>query len=261
MQSTSSMQSTPTTSIQLLRHATFVLQIGGKKLLIDPMLAAKSAYPPIPFATNKTPFPMVDLPLSDSELDALLREVDAVVVTHTHPDHWDTAAHQRIAKTKPILCQAKDERAIRGLGFSNVTPIAASSNWEGITIHRIGGRHGKGLIGKMMGTVSGFVFEQGEQSVYVAGDTIWCKEVQAALVAHQPRTIVLNGGAAQFRMGKPITMGATDMQQVRAFAPKARIIAVHLDTVNHCYETRPRLAAASSGATIEIPNDGDTILL
>lgn len=44
--------------------------------------------------------PIVDLPLS---MDNLLSNVTAVVVTHTHLDHWDDTAINAIPKSLPIL--------------------------------------------------------------------------------------------------------------------------------------------------------------
>jgi hypothetical protein len=47
---------------------------------------------------------------------------------------------------------------------------------------RTGGRHGTGEIGEKMGPVSGYVLRgPGEPVVYIAGDTVWCPEVAAAL--------------------------------------------------------------------------------
>lgn len=72
-----------------IRNATLLLEYAGKKFLIDPMLAEKEAWPG--FAGNARTHlrnPMVDLPVP---LDELLA-VDAVIITHTHADHWDEAA-------------------------------------------------------------------------------------------------------------------------------------------------------------------------
>ncbi|NQX39444.1 hypothetical protein SAMN05421820_102179 [Pedobacter steynii] len=46
---------------------------------------------------------------------------------------------------------------------------------------RTGGQDGVGEIGKMMGIVSGYVIRHEQEMVYIAGDTIWCDEVKAAL--------------------------------------------------------------------------------
>jgi L-ascorbate metabolism protein UlaG (beta-lactamase superfamily) len=70
-------------NFRLVRHAILVVRLGGKTLLVDPMLSPPGAMPPIPNSPNDRRNPLVRLP----DLD--LSPVDAVVVTHTHPDHFD----------------------------------------------------------------------------------------------------------------------------------------------------------------------------
>ncbi|HEY0608197.1 MAG TPA: MBL fold metallo-hydrolase, partial [Chitinophaga sp.] len=86
--------------IRLLRHSTLLLEINGKRILVDPMLSKKEALDPVPNAANSDRIPLVDLPVDDHELETLLQNIDAVLVTHTHRDHWDVAAQQLIPKDK-----------------------------------------------------------------------------------------------------------------------------------------------------------------
>jgi len=62
--------------------------------------------------------------------------------------------------------------------------------------------------------------------------------------------------------GDPITMGASDIIKVSKAAPKAKIIAVHMDTVNHCLLTRSELKKALDEVGVKgiaIPQDGELI--
>ena len=84
-----------------IRNATGKLTIKNTTFLIDPFLAPKDTYPGFEGTFNyQQRMPIVDLPLS---MDQLLSDVDAVVVTHTHLDHWDDSAVQAIPKSLPIL--------------------------------------------------------------------------------------------------------------------------------------------------------------
>ena len=157
-----------TERIRLLRNATLVVDFGGKKLLIDPMFADKGEFPAFSGAGNDFRNPMVELPIGADELKTLVSETDAVFITHTHLDHWDTKAQQMIAKDTPIFVQPEDKNLIEEQGFTNVTAINERLVWEGIKVHRTGGQHGFGKVGKMMGKVSGFVFEHAEKKLYVA---------------------------------------------------------------------------------------------
>jgi L-ascorbate metabolism protein UlaG (beta-lactamase superfamily) len=251
--------------VRLLRHATIILQIGTIKILVDPMLSPKNAMDPVQNCGNDTRIPMVDLPVDTNELNKILQEIDAIFITHSHRDHWDTAAQSMIPKSKPIFCQPTDEATIKTLGFENVTAIHDQVNWKDITIHRTSGQHGTGEIGKKMGIVSGFVFDDGKQKTYVLGDSIWCPEVQQALDNHNPDVLIANAGGAQFLTGGPITMIPDHILNLNRRQPKAKVIAVHMDTVNHCLIKRKDLMAVleknNLTAKILIPDDGEALSL
>ncbi|GAA4375593.1 MBL fold metallo-hydrolase [Hymenobacter koreensis] len=251
--------------VQLLRHATLLVKMAGKTLLVDPMLAPRSADEPVPMSANVVRIPLVDLPFPAEELPQLLAGVDAVLLTHTHRDHWDAVAQQMLPKHLPILCQPADIDTLRGQGFTQVLPVEPQLDWEGIRISRTGGQHGTGEIGQMMGTVSGFVLEAEQQRLYIAGDTIWCDEVTQALDQHRPTAIVLNAGGAQFLQGDPIVMTAAEVAKVARYAPHAAVYAVHLETVNHSQEdraaTKAYLTQQGLSNQVHVPADGEWLPL
>jgi hypothetical protein len=69
--------------VRLIRHATLLIQFGNKKILVDPMLSAKNEMDPVVNAGNDIRIPMVDLPFNIQELTKILKDVDAVFITHT----------------------------------------------------------------------------------------------------------------------------------------------------------------------------------
>lgn len=251
--------------IHFLRHATFLLEIDGLRLLVDPMLSKKDAWDPLGNAASKARIPMADLPLSGEELVALLAEVDGVIVTHTHFDHWDSAAQQLLGKQLPLIIQPSDEQGIRTQGFTHLLPVDKTLTFNGLKIHRTGGQHGTGDIGRSMGSVSGFIIQGRDHSIYIAGDTVWCADVERALINFKPDISVLNTGAARFLQGDPITMTADDVLMVAQVLPSTQIIAMHMDTINHCVLTRADLRKFAAQhkplETILIPRDGDKLVL
>lgn len=243
--------------LRLIRHATLWLEYGGLSILVDPIFSEAGRNPPIPKTANALRNPLVPLPVP---AETLLNP-DLVLITHLHRDHWDEEAARLLPKNVPVLCQPGDERAVTGQGFTHVAAIEKEAERQGIKVYRTGGKHGKGPIGLAMGKASGFVLRAaGEPSVYVAGDTIYCGEVEEALRVHKPDWTVVNGGGARFVTGCPITMTAADIVRVCRFAPETRVVAVHMEAINHCLETRTELrrSLADSGFAdrVHIPEDG-----
>jgi len=245
----------------LIRHATLLVEFGGRTLLVDPMLDDAGARPAIENSPNPRNNPLVPLPLSGEEL---VQEVNAVLVTHTHSDHWDSSAARLINRNVPLFCQPEDEEKFSGLNFAQVRPIAGAATWKGLQIIRTGGQHGTGEIARKLAPVSGFVLKSpAEPTLYIAGDTIWCPEVEQAIKDHNPRTTVVNAGGARFLQGDPITMTPEDVMQVCRSAPKMQVVAVHMEAINHCLVTRADLAfqleAARLIGQVAIPGDGDWV--
>lgn len=249
--------------LRLIRHATLEIEYNGSKLLLDPMLDDAGARGPIQNSPNPRNNPLVPLPVSAEEL---LQGSEAVLVTHTHSDHWDTTAEKVIPKDLPLFGQPEDEQKFRAAGFRQVQSIANTIQWNGIEITRTGGQHGTGEIAKILAPVSGFVLRAADEpTLYIAGDTIWCSEVELVLGNFKPAVAVVNAGGARFLEGDPITMTADDVIQVCRRSPGTLVVAVHMEAINHCLLTRADLAfqleAARVIGQVAIPGDGDWVAL
>lgn len=247
--------------IQLVRHATLLVTYGGRRFLVDPMLSPAGALAPVANAANDRRFPLVELPFPPADVVA---GADTLLLTHLHRDHWDDVAQAAAPRDMPVFCQPEDESRLAAQGFARITPVPEAVDAGGVEIIRTGGRHGTGLHGMAMGKVSGFVLRApGEPVLCIAGDTVWCGEVRDALETYRPDVVVVNAGAAQFRTGSPITMDDRDVEMVCRTAPEARVVAVHMDTVNHCLLTRDLLrdALERRGLTgrVAIPADGERL--
>jgi L-ascorbate metabolism protein UlaG (beta-lactamase superfamily) len=247
--------------IQLIRNATLVVQYAGKKFLIDPMFAEKGTYPPFPNSPRQDQNnPLNDLPTS---IGNIINDIDAVIVTHLHYDHWDEAAIKALPKGIKLFAQNEEDAAeIRNAGFQNVEVLQEDTVFEGIQLIKTKGEHGRGEILKLAGLVCGVVFKHPEEkTVYIAGDTVWYNAVQEVIDTHKPDIIVVNAGDNQFFEGGSLVMGKEDVYEVYKAAPEAKIIAVHMEAVNHWTLSREELKnfAAEKGASskVLIPDDGE----
>ena len=247
--------------IYFMRHATLIVEVNGVRLLVDPMLAGKGAMDPVKITRNTNRIPLTDLPITDDQLKKELETIDAVIVSHTHRDHWDEKARELLNKKISLICQPTDVDALKGQGFENLLPVDSSIEFKGLKIYRTDGQHGAGEIGLKMGHVSGFVIEYKKEKIYIAGDTLWCTEVEQALSTHNPDYTILNAGAAQFDQGDPITMTADEVVKVCHALPSTKVIAVHMETVNHCDLSREQLEKVLTANKVQkqclIPKDGE----
>lgn len=231
--------------IHQIRNATLIITYKDKKFLIDPWLMPKDYMPGFEMAVNaNVRQPRVELPLSVEKIV----DVDAVILTHFHPDHWDEFAIKAIDKKIPFFVQSEvDQKQIQSLGFSDVRVVSVSgTEFDGITLYKTFGQHGKREIIKplceqvnMAYDAMGVVFKaKSEKTLYVAGDTIWCEEVVEAIDKFAPDVVVVNACGATLLNGERIIMNDEDVKTLTEYAPKAVIIASHMDTVSHLTVTR-----------------------
>lgn len=245
---------------QLIRHATMLLEINDKKLLIDPIFSEKGTMPAIESVPNQNKNPLVDLPVP---IESLI-DCDAVLITHMHHDHFDEKAADLLPKEIQIFCQSEDEIRIRNFGFKNVSPINKSVQWENIKITRTKGEHGHGIIKKRMAPVSGYVLQtDNEPSIYITGDTVWCAPIEKILDNYKPDIIISFCGEARFSKGKAITMDAEDIIMLCKKLLFAKVIAVHMEAWNHCRLQRNQLLEFAIQNNIfgqlYIPKDGENL--
>src|SRR3954454_10803608 len=249
--------------LTLIRHATLRVEVAGHTLLVDPQLDPAGARPPVPNTFNPRANPLVELPLPAEQVVA---GIDAVLVTHLHGDHFDETAKRLLPRQLPVFCQPQDAERLHADGFIDARPVHNDATLGELLIARTDGRHGTGEIGEQMAPVSGFVLHApGEPSVYIAGDTILCDEVLAAVDEHRPAAIVVNAGAARFSTGDPIVMDNDDVVELARAAPNALIVAVHFETVSHSTQTRSdlreRLQAEGLSSRVAVPEDGAEVPL
>ncbi|MCD4742779.1 MAG: MBL fold metallo-hydrolase [Desulfobacteraceae bacterium] len=245
--------------IKLIRNATMKIQYNWYTLLTDPMLSEK--FDIESFAGNSRN-PTIGLPCSVEEI---LKGVDAVISSHTHQDHFDSDAIDKIPQDMIIFCQPEDTKKLTENNFTSVKPIAQKVSFNKITITRTAGHHGTGEIEKAMGKVSGYVLQaENEPVIYWTGDTIFCDEVRQVIDEYKPDIIITHSCGAVLDNSDPIIMDARQTVDVCKYADTSTIIAVHMEALDHASVTREdlRRLADNEGVLAEkllIPKDGEII--
>ncbi|OLA82362.1 MAG: hypothetical protein BHW58_03475 [Azospirillum sp. 51_20] len=255
--------------ITQVRSATIIVEYNNTKFLVDPWLMPKDYMPGFDVAINSdVRQPRVELPFGIEKIV----DVDAVIITHIHPDHWDEFAENALDKNIKVFVQSIiDKDYVITKGFTNVEIIQESgTEYNGITLYKTGTQHGKREIIKPLCDsiglpydAMGVVFKSNdEKTLYIAGDTIWCEEVKAALEKYSPDVIVVNACAATVLNGERLIMNIDDVKEVLQHAPNSTVIASHMDTVSHLSVTRNDLKGFKNKNNIDnllIPEDGEII--
>lgn len=109
-------------SITWLGHAAFVLNLGGRRIVIDPFLAHRAS--PLSFAGPRRFIPS---PLGIQELGP----IDTLVISHNHYDHlcWHTLKQLPNRQTIEVICptglmpwfQKRGFRCVKELGWHHST--------------------------------------------------------------------------------------------------------------------------------------------
>lgn len=244
--------------IRLIRSATLTVEIAGTTLLVDPWLAARGEGKSY---SGRGPSPLVDLPLP---AENLLDGIDAVLVSHLHSDHFDDVAQKMLPRSMPILCHGRDREAIIAMGFDDVRAIGEGIMMGGVSIRTTDGRHGPPEVLEDMGDVSGFLIGAvSEPTLYWAGDTILCAEVENVLMAERPEIVVVHGCGALWKGKGPLVMDLPMIARALDLAHWAQVIVTHMDAVDHATVSRADLRAVApswpGSDRLLVPLDGESL--
>lgn len=227
-------------SIQLVRNATLILQYAGHKILVDPMLSPKGAIESWA-GIAKNPTVEIQMPMRQ-----ITDSVELVLVSHTHADHFDDAANNILSKSIKIINQPADKSFFNSKGFINAETLENKMKWDNLNIERVNGQHGSGKVLEMMGKTSGFILSaKGEPTVYIMGDAIWTDKIKENIRRIKPDIIIVNSGGAQIKgfENLPIIMDEKQTMNLVSSSGSAKVIAVHMDALDHCRTTRLVLSA------------------
>lgn len=154
-----------------LGHASFLLQLGGKHILIDPVFGD------IPFYKRDIPAPYTP---------AMLPNIDFLLLSHTHYDHFDASSLMKIGKyTKQALLPLQMGRLLKRTVKSDI--VCTELNWferyekDDLAVTLVPAKHWsrRGIFDTNVVLWGGFVIEYRGKTVYFAGDTAFDTHFEA----------------------------------------------------------------------------------
>jgi L-ascorbate metabolism protein UlaG (beta-lactamase superfamily) len=221
--------------LTFIGNATVLLRWGPFTVLTDPnfLHAGQRAHLGFGLTTERLLEPALQ--------PADLPELDAVVLSHLHGDHWDRVTTRELDKALPVVTTSHAARWLQGLhGFRRSVGL---ENWETHTLVKeqsvlrvtsLPGMHAPGLLGRLLPPVMGSLLELGDtsgdvaQRVYLSGDTLMCDGVREVARRHPDIDLaVVHLGGTTLPGGLVVTMdgvqGADFLETVR---PR-RAVPVH----------------------------------
>ncbi len=245
--------------IQHLRNATTLLSLGEHRFLVDPMLSLPGAMPGFKmFGGGRRRNPIVPLPAAASEA---LAAATAVILTHEHPDHFDRAGLAWVKERGlPVYTNGIDAPSARRKGLD---AHLLETGVLGLEVETVRSRHGRGLLGWMLGPVAGYYLAHpGEPSVYLLGDSILTENVLEAVERLQPDVILAPAGAANMGVGGNILFSVDELLELTRRA-RGQVVFNHLEALDHCPTTRAglhaRLVEEGLADRTFVPEDGETL--
>lgn len=236
-----------------------ILELGGHRLVVDPMLSPPGVMPGFKvLGGGRRNNPLVPLPAG---ADEALAGVTGVIVTHEHPDHLDGPGLRWAASRRlPVWASAVDAPDLRRKGLDARELVDGAL---GMAVEVVRSRHGRGLLGWLMGPVCGYYLAHpDEPSVYVTGDSVLTDAVLDAVERLRPDVIVAPAGAANMGAGGDILFSVDELLTLARRAPGA-LVFNHLEALDHCPTTRQglraRLQQEGLGDRVHVPDDGERL--
>lgn len=254
--------------IHQIRNATIIIEYNNQFILVDPMLAPKGKLPSLKYFTlNRKRNPLVELP---AEFEKLKTKINSVLITHCqrgHFDHLDSYGYSFLRETNlRTYASRKDKNFLskRNVNVEALEDGVISSFMDG-QIETVPALHGRGFMGTLMEHGRGFFIRFPDlPSIYLMGDTVLTPEIEAFIKKNQPDCIVAPAGSARFDFGEEILMTPDELKTLAEISD-GKILANHLDAIDHCRQTRASLKefirANDLGGKIIILNDGEEFSL
>jgi len=165
-------------SLQFIGTATVLIHYHGLTILTDPNFLHKGERAPLGYglSSERLTDPAIEL--------GALPQVDFVLLSHLHGDHFDPLVQEKLDRNLPIITTPEAAPDLQKMGFTRVHALA---RWDAIQVNKgrasvrvtaMPGRHGPGAAAALLPQVMGSMLDfsaQGNASnyrMYISGDTL-----------------------------------------------------------------------------------------
>jgi L-ascorbate metabolism protein UlaG (beta-lactamase superfamily) len=215
-------------------NATMLLRVGGFTLLTDPNFLHRGQRAHLGYGLRSKR-------LTDPALlPAQLPELDGILLSHMHGDHWDRIATRTLAKETPVVTTPEASKCLAERGFTGTADLRPwqahtfARDAEELRVTSVPGVHGPGPLARVLPQVMGSVLElvrDGEVSWrgYISGDTLYRPFLGEVLERCGPLDVVIPHLGGTKVLGLTVTMdGRQGADLVELLKPPVTV-PVHYD--------------------------------
>jgi L-ascorbate metabolism protein UlaG (beta-lactamase superfamily) len=256
-------------SIQFIGTATTIIRYGGFTILTDPNFLHCGEQVHIGYGMHSTR-------LTDPAIDfEQLPDVDFVLLSHLHEDHFDKFVQERMDRSMPVITTGSAAGVLRRKGFRGTFAL---DTWDAVEVRKdedivrvtsMPGTHGPMLVRTMLPSVMGSMleFRHGGSAapdfrLYISGDTLIFNDLKEIPRRYPDIHLALLHLGGTRVLGMLVTMDAE--QGVRALRIVAPQLAIPIHYNDYDVFKSPlddfRLAAtrAGLGDRVRYLSHGDT---
>lgn len=219
-------------SVFFVGTATVIISYGGFKILTDPNFLHAGDHVHLGYGLTSKRLTNPAIEVQD------LPDIDFMLLSHLHGDHFDRVAETRLNKTMPIITTGHAAQYLEGRAFR---PPVALDTWEDVTIRKgmgawvrvtaMPGTHAPGPLRKVLPPVMGSMLEFGDAGedearlrMYITGDTLIHKELKEIPQRYPEIDLALLHLGGTRVLGIMVTMDAKQgVEAMRIIDPKAAI--------------------------------------
>jgi L-ascorbate metabolism protein UlaG (beta-lactamase superfamily) len=223
-------------SLTFVGTATMVLRFGPITVLTDPNFLHRGQRAYLGYGLTSVRRTEPALQIAD------LPELDGIVLSHLHGDHWDRIAHRGLDRDLPVITTPKAARTLHRRGFERAEGLAT---WTATELRREGhrvsvtalpGRHAPGIAQRLLPPVMGSMLEYQDPGgrtvlrMYISGDTLRVPELDEIPVRCGAFDVaVLHLGGTRLPGGLLVTMDADQGIEVLQLIKAHTTVPIHND--------------------------------